>query len=56
MRQPEIAPLADVVRTAGLGAALPEGFQWGDDAMESFEFGKQRAVEAILAALNLKGA
>jgi hypothetical protein len=39
------------IEAAGLSAALPDFYQWGDDAMSAFEFGKQRATEAILAAL-----
>jgi len=30
-------------------AALPEGYQWGDDAMEAFEMGKRQAAKAIRA-------
>lgn len=29
-------------------AQLPRGFQWGRDAMEQFNFGKERARKAIL--------
>jgi hypothetical protein len=36
---------------AGLAATLPPGFQWGSDAMEQFNFGKERAVDAMRAAL-----
>lgn len=28
-------------------AKLPRGFQWGHDAMEQFNFGKERAAAAI---------
>lgn len=34
-----------------LDATLPAGFQWGREATESFEFGKQRAAQAIHALL-----
>lgn len=34
---------------AAQGALLPEHYQWGDDAMEQFMTGKQRAAEAIRA-------
>lgn len=30
-------------------AALPEHYQWGHDAMEQFDFGKERAAEDIRA-------
>jgi hypothetical protein len=30
-------------------ATLPKGYQWGDDAMESFNFGKKRGATAIRA-------
>ena len=36
-----------LAKTAALEARLPEGFQWGTDAMEQFEFGKKQAAEAI---------
>jgi len=40
------------VRDAGLNATLPPGnYQWGEDAMESFNFGKRMATIAILQAL-----
>lgn len=42
-------PDPEVVVQAGLGARLPGGYQWGQDAMEQFEFGKKRATESILA-------
>lgn len=29
-------------------AQLPRGYQWGHDAMEQFNFGKERARKAIL--------
>lgn len=35
-----------------MNATLPEDFQWGHDAMEQFDFGKERAAEAIRAAGN----
>jgi hypothetical protein len=38
--------------TAAEAATLPDGFQWGREAMESFNFGKKRAS---LAIRNLKG-
>lgn len=44
--------VADALRdaeNAALAAKLPDGFQWGADAMESFEFGKKRAAAAIHA-------
>lgn len=28
-------------------ARLPRGYQWGHDAMEQFNFGKERAAKAI---------
>lgn len=34
---------------AALNAQLPNGYQWGEDAMEQFNFGKQRAADAIRA-------
>lgn len=34
------------IKDAVLNAGLPEGFHWGEDAMESFDFGKRRAWEA----------
>lgn len=34
---------------AAESATLPDGYQWGDDAMESFNFGKERAAEAVRA-------
>lgn len=30
-----------------LAAKLPKGYQWGRDAMESFNYGKERAAAAI---------
>jgi chromosome condensin MukBEF complex kleisin-like MukF subunit len=30
-----------------LSAKLPKDYQWGHDAMESFDFGKERAATAI---------
>lgn len=32
-------------------ATLPDGFRWGRDAMESFNFGRKRAALAVRAAL-----
>jgi hypothetical protein len=32
-------------------AQLPAGYQWGRDAMESFNFGKERAATAIFTAI-----
>ncbi|MGI9489160.1 MAG: hypothetical protein ACR2RF_25395 [Geminicoccaceae bacterium] len=34
---------------AARSANLPDGYQWGDDAMEQFNFGKERAAQAIEA-------
>lgn len=31
-----------------LAAKLPDNFRWGADAMEQFDFGKERAAKAIL--------
>lgn len=36
--------------TAARNARLPTEYQWGDDAMQSFIFGKERAALAIEAA------
>lgn len=35
---------------AAEAAALPEGFQWGSEAMGHFEFGKKGCAEAIRAS------
>lgn len=32
---------------AAIGATLPVGFHWGTDALDAFNFGKRRAVQAI---------
>jgi len=42
--------------TAAEGACLPDGYQWGADAMESFSFGAERAAVAVreLAELHAK--
>ena len=37
----------EAAESAARDATLPERYQWGDDAMEQFNFGKQRAAEAI---------
>ena len=34
---------------AATTAQLPDGYIWGHDAMEQFDFGKRRAAEAIAA-------
>lgn len=34
---------------AATSARLPKGYQWGHDAMEQFNFGKERAADAIRA-------
>ena len=36
-------------------AQLPAGYQWGEDAMESFNFGKERAALAVEALLPFDG-
>ncbi len=36
-------------------AELPEGFQWGDDATEQFNFGKKRCADAIRALSHTRG-
>jgi hypothetical protein len=33
--------------TIARAAKLPRGFQWGHDAMEQFDFGRERAALAI---------
>lgn len=40
-----------LVATA-LNAQLPANYQWGEDAMEAFNFGKTCAANAIEAALS----
>ncbi len=37
---------------AGDRAGLPEGFHWGPEAMESFQFGRKRAMQAVREALS----
>lgn len=37
--------------TAAKNATLPPGFIWGNDAMEQFNFGKERAAEAVAGAI-----
>ena len=37
----------EAAANAGQMATLPEGYQWGSEAMEHFNFGKKRAVAAI---------
>ena len=46
----EAALIDEVERCARLAerAQLPRGYQWGRDAMEQFNFGKERARQAIL--------
>lgn len=39
----------DAAAMAARGAKLPDGYIWGRDALEQFDFGKQRAEAAILA-------
>lgn len=34
-------------RLAAISAQLPSHYQWGHDAMEQFNFGKERAAQAI---------
>jgi hypothetical protein len=42
--------LIELLANAAMEATLPEGFQWGDDAMEAFNFGKSRAYLAMRKA------
>lgn len=39
--------LMDKLAEAAIGAKLPIGYNWGADAMESFNFGKHRAYLAV---------
>ena len=42
----------EAIREVGYNAPLPEHYQWGEDAMESYDFGRKRATDAILSALH----
>lgn len=44
----------ELIERNGLDAKLPAHFSWGADAMVQFEFGKRRAVEAILALIDAR--
>lgn len=39
---------------AAMNAPLPDNYQWGEDAMEAFNFGKTCAANAVDAALSPK--
>lgn len=43
---------AEQLAAAARNATLPEGYHWGREAMEQFNYGKERAALAILALLN----
>jgi hypothetical protein len=48
MRAAYAMALEDAAATAE-EAKLPQHYQWGEDAMEQFDFGKRRAANAIRA-------
>lgn len=47
----EVRRALEAACRAAEGAALPRGYRWGDDALEAFTFGKERAAGAIRALM-----
>ncbi len=46
-------PLREALAKAGREAKLPAHYQWGEDAMEQFRVGRDRTMEAMLAAYDV---